>query len=600
MMPAFEVDPCHQLIIDNLEFLLSGKIKKLAIITPPRHGKSTLGNVILPAFALGRNPTETIITVSYGSDLSEGFGRRTRNILSDPAFAEVFPGCKLSPDSAAVYRFTTTADGEFSAVGRGGPVTGRGASLLILDDLIKDSSEANSDVTCRNIIEWLQHVAFTRLTPNGRVLAIATRWSERDPMGWILQQHGWTVLHLPALAESDKDPLGRQIGEALWPSHYPVEALEQIRADVGSRVFQCLYQGNVAASQGAIFKRDWFQHYGQRPENFSRIIQSWDTSFKAGQSNDYSVCATIGQTSTGFYLLSLYREKVEFPTLKQKVSELADQWRPSEIYIEDRASGQSLIQELKLATTQPVIAVKVDKDKETRASATTGYYEAGKIFFPADASWLADLEDELASFPGGLHDDCVDAISQALNRLRDSGGGLTWIDRLKEKGADWAQGIFSQRKKSTNGTPAASGAKETVIPTTCQRCGSYNLEACGTGPSTRLHCLVCGHYFQGELVKYLCPKCGGDTQIIAGGQRRCVQCGHQFWTDGRPQPEEEPLGCEPGCSGFVKQFAGGRIRCGNCGRYHDQAPAAIGMSCEEYAARSSGFGRSYGRFGGWR
>src|SRR5262250_1795989 len=268
MMPAFELAPAHQLIIRYLERLLSGEIRKLAVITPPRHGKSTLGNVMLPAFALGRNPRETVITVSYGSDLAEGFGRRVRNIISDPAFHEVFPNCKLSSDSQAAYRFETTAGGEFSAVGRGGPVTGRGCSLLILDDLIKDAAEANSETTCRGIIEWLESVAFTRLTPRGRVLAIATRWSERDPMGWLMQQAGWTVLHLPAFAQ-EKDPLGRKPGEALWPSQFNVEALEKTRAEVGSRVFQCLYQGNTAAAQGTIFKRDWFRHYQAPPEHFS-------------------------------------------------------------------------------------------------------------------------------------------------------------------------------------------------------------------------------------------------------------------------------------------------------------------------------------------
>jgi len=162
-----------------------------------------------PAFALGRNPKETIITISYGSDLAEGFGRRVRNLLSDPAFHEIYPACRLSPDSAAAYRFETTAGGEFSAVGRGGPITGRGASLLILDDVIKNQQEANSETVCKGIIEWLESVCFTRLTPGGRVLAIATRWSERDPIGWLMQRPGWTILHLPALAEPG-DPLGRE------------------------------------------------------------------------------------------------------------------------------------------------------------------------------------------------------------------------------------------------------------------------------------------------------------------------------------------------------------------------------------------------------
>jgi predicted phage terminase large subunit-like protein len=567
VMPAFELSPFHQLIIDNLESLLSGKIKKLAIITPPRHGKTTLGNVIAPVFALGRNPTETVITVSYGSELSETFGRRVRNILSDPAFHEVFPGCQLSPDSAAVYRFTTIAGGEYNATGRGGPITGKGASLLILDDLIKDSSEANSDTVCRGIIEWLQHVAFTRLTPNGRVLAIATRWSERDPMGWILQQQGWTVLHLPAFAESAADPLGREIGEALWPSHYPVEALEAIRADVGGRVFQTLYQGNVSASQGTIFKRDWFRHYQQPPESFSRIIQSWDTAFKAGATNDYSVCATFGETQNGFYLLALYRAKVEFPELKRQVAQQADFWRPSEILVEDKASGQSLIQELKLATSYPVIPVKIDRDKETRASAVTGYFEAGRILFPEGAVWLADLEDELASFPGGLHDDCVDAISQALNRLRDSGGWLGLVDLIKDL---WT----GKRKppKSVEEIHRAAAEESKPATVTLDQWKIWN-EQHRAPACPHLTCKNPSTFFQRDA--------NGRMHI------HCRQCGR---VDGQDRPQQKSA--EETCCGAALQWVGAQLRCQNCGTQYwsGQAPA-VGMSRSEYRARTGRFGR---------
>jgi predicted phage terminase large subunit-like protein len=438
MMPAYELAPVHKLMIGYLERLIAGEILRLVLITPPRIGKTLLGNIMVPAYVLGRNPTERIISISYGSELSETWGRRVRNTLSDPTFHEIYPNCQLSPDSAAVYRFETTARGEYSATGRGGPVTGRGASLLILDDLIKDWSEANSETTCRATIEWLQSVALTRLAPGGRVLAIGTRWSERDPLGWLMQQPGVVVVHLPAFAEAN-DPLHREPGEALWPSHYPVEALEAIRADVGSRVFQTLYQGNVAASQGTIFKRDWFRHYQQPPEKFLRVVQSWDTAFKTGATNDYSVCMTVGETANGFYLLALYRAKVEFPELKRQVGLQADLWRPSEIFVEDKASGQSLVQELKLATNYPVIPIKIDRDKESRASACTGYFESGRVLFPESASWLADLEDELASFPGGLHDDCVDAITQALNRMRGSADDLGFVNWLKGGATKWLQ-----------------------------------------------------------------------------------------------------------------------------------------------------------------
>jgi len=537
-MPSFDVAPCHKAMIELLEQLLAGKIKKAAIITPPRHSKTTLGNVMLPAFALGRNPTETIITVSYGSELSETWGRKVRNILSDPEFQRLFPHCQMSPDTSAAYRFSTTAGGEYTATGRGGPITGKGASLLVLDDLIKDAQEANSETTCRSIVEWLQSVAFTRLTPNGRVLAIATRWSERDPMGWILQQNGWTVLHLPAFAESKADPLGREIGEALWPSHYPVEALEQIRADVGSRVFQTLYQGNVSASQGTIFKRDWFQHYQQRPESFSRIIQSWDTAFKTGATNDYSVCATFGESKSGFYLLSLYRAKVEFPELKRQVAQQADFWHPSEIYVEDKASGQSLIQELKLATTYPIIPVKIDRDKETRASAVTGYFESGRVLFPEGAPWLADLEDELASFPGGLHDDCVDAITQALNRMRDAGGVLGLVDYFKD--------MFAGKRKVPRSFEEVKNAK----PADTRVEGFLEWQKAGRAP--------------------VCPACGNaSTTYNSARQIFCNQC---HATDGvPPAPVIVENMCPVSDCNLKMNWSGGVLRCQN----HGQVPGVV-------------------------
>jgi predicted phage terminase large subunit-like protein len=474
--------------------------------------------------------------------LAEGFGRRVRNILSDRAFRELFPACQLAPDSQAAYRFETVAGGEFSAVGRGGPVTGRGASLLILDDLIKDSQEANSEAVCHGIIEWLESVVFTRMTPTGRILCVATRWSERDPVGWLMSQPGWTTLHLPAFAEAS-DPLGRKPGQALWPDRYPVEALAQIRKDVGPRVFACLYQGNVAAAAGTIFKRDWFRHYQHPPEKFTKIIQSWDTSFKTGRTNDYSVCATLGQTQNGIYLLALYRAKVEFPELKRKVGELADLWQPEEILVEDRASGQSLVQELKLSTSHPVIAVQVDRDKETRAAACTGYFESGRVLFPEGAAWLADLEDELASFPGSLHDDCVDAITQALNRLRSASGGVLGL-------VDYLKGLFDgkhtlpQELLQSKPQPVIASSRPAVEKNfTCPVCRSTATVRLG-GPNT-IHCNMCATDFdpQGNIPTV-------RNTIIVG-----VNC----------------------CSNPLPQRVSGFTRCGSCSAQSNERQA-VGVS----------------------
>ena len=431
LMPGFEVAPHHQLIIDKIELLLRGKIRKLAIITPPRHGKTTIASVLLPAYYLGKNPRGNVICASYGAELSEGWGRRVRGLLQDENFAKVFPNCILSPDSQAAGRFNTVSGGEYISTGRGGPLTGRGADLMVLDDLIKDAQEANSDITCRGIVEWLKHVALTRLSRNGKILAISTRWSEKDPMGWLLkEQRGWEVVHLPAISEGASDLLRRPAGAALWESQFPLHVLESIRIAVGAQVWQSLYQGNPTAAQGTVFKRQWFRHYQNVPEKFSKIVMSFDTAFKTGSANDFSVATVWGQTDNGIYLLHCWRDRVEFAELRRQVVEQASQWKPHAVLIEDRASGQSLIQELKAATTFPVIAVKADSDKQTRASAVTAYFEAGKVYFPEGAAWLADLEDELAGFPGAVHDDIVDSCTQALNYLRETGGAFGVLDYL--------------------------------------------------------------------------------------------------------------------------------------------------------------------------
>ena len=260
LIPGFECAPHHQLIIDRIEALLRGptllrgQARKLIITTPPRHGKTTIASIALPAWFLGRDPRGNVITVSYGAELSEGWGRRVRALLQEENFQKVFPRCILSPDSQAAGRFNTTAGGEYIATGRGGSVTGRGASLLVLDDLIKDSAEATSETVCRSVIEWLQHVAFTRLSRNGKILAIGTRWSQRDPMGWLLREKGWEVLHLPAISEGVGDPVRRPEGEALWPSQYPKHVLENIRLAIGPQAWQSLYQGNPTAAQGRCSK----------------------------------------------------------------------------------------------------------------------------------------------------------------------------------------------------------------------------------------------------------------------------------------------------------------------------------------------------------
>ena len=448
--PQFERAPHHELIISKLEAVERDEIKRLMIFLPPRHGKSFITSSIFPAWFLGKHPSHHVMFATYGQELSDDFGRRVRNYITDPIHQAIFPSCSLSEDSTAAHRFNTTAGGAYFAVGRGGPMTGRGADLLLIDDPIKDQEEASSETVRRALHEWCASVAYTRLMPGGAIVIIQTRWHEDDLAGWLLREHAnenWDVLCLPAIAEQDEG--FRKEGEALWPEKFPLPELERKRAAIGGRAWASLYQQRPAAAEGVIFKRDWWQFFPQPlTVELNQIVQSWDTAFKTGTEHDFSVCTTWGVAADGYYLLHVWRERVEFPELKRVLASLAEQWKPNAILIEDKASGQSLIQELKLSTTLPLIPVKADSDKQTRAQAVTPLMEAGKVFLPQSAPWVSDFVEEMAFFPNGAHDDVVDATTQALNYLRVKPElwaivlGPSSVDRELDKEALWEKAML--------------------------------------------------------------------------------------------------------------------------------------------------------------
>jgi predicted phage terminase large subunit-like protein len=421
LSPQFQLAGHHELIVSRLEAIERGEISRLMISMPPRHGKSLLTSTNYPAWYLGRHPDRSVIFATYGQELSDDFGRRVRNLIADPAHQAIFPNCKLSGDSAAAHRFNINRGGAYFAVGRGGPITGRGAHLLIIDDPLKDYQEASSETTRKALYDWFTSVAYTRLAPGGAIVLVQTRWNEDDLAGRLLRSNDserWEVLSLPAVAESDES--FRRQGEALWPDRFPLPDLDSIRRVIGERAFVSLYQQRPTAAEGAIFKRDWWRFYSSPiTVSWTRIVQSWDTAYKTGTENDFSVCTTWGVSETGYYLLHVWRERVEFPELKRVVASLAEQWMPNAILVEDKASGQSLLQELKISTALPIITVKVDSDKQTRAQAVTPLMESGRVFIPESASWVRDFVEEMAAFPNGIHDDIVDSTTQALNYLRE-------------------------------------------------------------------------------------------------------------------------------------------------------------------------------------
>lgn len=284
----------------------------------------------------------------------------------------------------------------------------------IIDDPLKGRKEAESEVQRQGLKDWYTSVAYTRLMPGGAIVIIQTRWHEDDLIGWCEREHsheGWEVLNLPAIDEHN---------QPLWPEQYSLDTLLNIKRTIGSRDWEALYQQRPAASEGEIFKREWWKSYTQAPK-LKWIMQSWDTAFKKGAENDYSVCTTWGVCDTGYYLLDSWKGKVEFPELKRTAKNLAAKWNPRAILIEDKASGQSLIQELRTNTKLNIISVPVDSDKQTRAYAVTPFIEAGNVYLPDGTEWVQDFIDECAVFPNGVHDDAVDSMTMFLNYIRRRG-----------------------------------------------------------------------------------------------------------------------------------------------------------------------------------
>jgi len=391
---------------------------------PPRHGKSEIISLRFPCWYLAKHPEDYIVQAGYAESIALTHSRQARDIFISPEMGRLFPYIYhrperpgqeiIIPERQAAHEWGTKQGGSYYAVGIGGGLTGRGFNIGIIDDPVKDEEEASSAVYRDKVWDWYQKVFRTRAEPNAAIIIVMTRWHQDDLVGRLLKQaqedsssDQWKVLHFKAITDD----------KALWPERYSIMALEKIRSSIGGRAFTALYQGDPTVAEGQIIKREWWKYYKERP-NFLRIIHSWDTAFKSKTQNDYSVCTIWGEARNGFYLLDIWRAKVEFPELKRAAIALDARDIPSAVAVEDKASGQSLIQELQRDTNIPVLPFKVDSDKVARAYAVTPLIEAGRVYLPENAPWLFDYIEELSAFPNGEYDDQVDSTTQALSFMR--------------------------------------------------------------------------------------------------------------------------------------------------------------------------------------
>jgi predicted phage terminase large subunit-like protein len=393
---------------------------------PPRSLKSITCSVGFVAYVLGLDPTRRFICVSYSAELAKKHSNDFRTVLESNWYRSLFPRTRVGPYKNSETEIELTRRGFRLATSVGGTLTGRGGDIIIIDDPLKPD-DAMSETRRNQANEWFKNTLQSR-QDNKRTAAIIIvmqRLHVDDLTGFLLSQSDeWEVLSLPAIAECDETiPIwgnrfhSRKTGEVLSPEREPLESLNSTKRLIGGAAFSAQYQQNPVPLGGAMIKRDWVKRYDELPPKSERlmVVQSWDTASKGGPENDFSVCTTwIVTRGRRFYLVEVWRDRVDYPTLKAQVLHLAKAWKATRVLVEEAGAGISLVQEL-VSCVQGIIGVQPDRDKVSRMAVASAKIEAGQVFLPNQVWWLADLESELFAFPNGRHDDQCDSISQALN-----------------------------------------------------------------------------------------------------------------------------------------------------------------------------------------
>lgn len=410
----------------EIERIARGEKKTTDIIIniPPRSLKSTIVTIFLNAWAWSRWPHLKFIATSYGGDLAVELAAKTRRVIdSDWYRRNWLKTVRFSDDQNTKSRFENTAGGVRKSVGVGGALTGSGADCLIFDDPL-NPQEAHSEAERNNCLTWFKETAYSRLNNQevGLRIVIMQRLHEEDLTGYILanQPGKWRLFCLPASDEYHISPpeLKAHYQDGLFfPTRFSRLVLEAAKQTLATYGYAGQMGQSPAPDGGGVIKLDWLKFYKTAPD----IIQtfwSWDCAVKKGESNDFSVGVKLGEGEDHkYYVLDLLRGKWEYPELKRLIQVHGEQSGISGVLIEDKSSGQQLIQDLRRNTGLNILAFESDRDKIMRATLASPVMESGRLCIPENAPWLPDFMAELAYFPNGKHDDQVDALTQILLHL---------------------------------------------------------------------------------------------------------------------------------------------------------------------------------------
>lgn len=417
----------HRAITRVLEEVEKGAIQFLILTAPPRHGKSEIVSRRFPAWFIGRHPDQNVVVATYNDDFANDFGKDVRGIMATPQYRQVFPGVRLQRGGAASDRLQTTRGGLMSFVGLGGSLTGRGAHVLICDDLIKSDKEAQSQAMRDQAWAWFTKVALTRRMGLKLVILTFTRWHNDDPIGRLTDPENpyfskalaekIKVINFPAIAEDD-DPLGRAPGEPLWPELYGLDFLEEQRT-VDPLGFASLYQQRPSLLDGDLFKREDVRFYtpSELPEDL-RIYAASDHAVGTDQRNDPSCFLKVGiSRQNDIYLLDcVWRRMPTDVAVEAMLAMCRGNMAPLLWWAEKGHISKSIGPFLRKRMVETGTYINIREvtpvaDKVQRAQSIAARVAMGKVFFPKDAKWTERGIAEMMAFPNGLHDDFVDALA---------------------------------------------------------------------------------------------------------------------------------------------------------------------------------------------